>query len=157
MGMQINIGDHLSPQAGFITIPNKYRSMMRWARKRANWVAKNKPSADRYFKTLPNGKSLTQLLADSSIWINYHTSTTVYGYTNRVGGKEVAICKKSFLIGRWTVLATLVHELAHVNGAPGSPSKQAEEAVLHCGMGSHTEKSTGTDKAHTPYNPTISG
>ncbi len=33
-------------------------------------------------------------------------------------------------MGRWTVAASLVHELAHVNGAPGD--SHAAEATLPC-------------------------
>ena len=34
-------------------------------------------------------------------------------------------------MGRWTVAATLVHELAHVNGAPGN-DRQAEHTLASC-------------------------
>jgi hypothetical protein len=72
-------------------------------------------------------------------------------------GREVAISEQAFRIGRWTVLATLVHELAHTNGAPDRPSTAAEEAVLACGMGYNSEKTSGRDDTFTPYNPTIRG
>ncbi len=156
MTMQINIGDHLSPAAGFLVIPHRLRTTMRWARTRAIWIAKNKPAADIYYRTLPGHRSLTQLLADGSIWVNYEVSAA-YGHTNRVSGKEIAISDLSFRWGRWTVLATLVHELAHSNGAPGGASRQAEQAVLACGLGNKSERTSGVDNRHTPYNPRIGG
>ncbi len=58
---------------------------------------------------------------------------------------------------QWIMLATLVHELAHINGAPGGASKQAEDALLACGLGRRIEFATGTDDPKTPYNPGISG
>jgi hypothetical protein len=155
--MQINVGDHISPTAGYMAFPSAKRPTIRWARRRANWIAKNKPSADVYYKTLPGGRSLTQLLGDASIWINYHPTMPHFGETNAVGGKEIAISNSSYRIGRWTVLATLVHELAHTNGAPGGASTAAERAVLACGMGKASELTTGVDDPSTPYDPTIGG
>jgi hypothetical protein len=143
MSMQINVGDHISPEAGFIAIPSKYRPTMRWARTHAKWVTKNKPAADVFYRTLSGGRSLTQLLADRSIWINYHATRSDYGYQSTAHPKEVAISNLAFRVGRWTVMATLVHELAHVNGAPGGASKQAEHAVLACGLGKGSELSSG--------------
>jgi hypothetical protein len=54
------------------------------------------------------------------------------------------------------MLATLVHELAHSNGAPiAGPA--AERAVLECGMGNRSERSSGVDNRRTPYDPGIDG
>jgi len=154
--IQINIGDHTSSQAGYIAFPYNKQDTVRWARRKARWIAANITTADPYFRTLPNGKSLTALLADSSIWINYHPTMTHFGETNFAGGKEIAIANTSFRIGRWTVLATLVHELAHVNGDDGS-GQAAERAVLACGLGKQSELTTGVDDPNTPYDPTIHG
>jgi len=113
-------------------------------------------SADTYFRSLPDGRSLTALLADRSIWINYHATMNAYGEAE-ISGKELCISVTACRIGRWTVLATLIHELAHINGAPGGASKAAEEALLHTGLGKQSEKTTGVDDPRTPYNPNISG
>ncbi|MDA1015771.1 MAG: hypothetical protein O3A00_15120 [Planctomycetota bacterium] len=156
--IQINIGDHVSSEAGYVTVPNSFRDMTRWARTKALSIAKNMPSADVYFRALPNGHSLTTLLADRSIWINYGPSLTVLGETNFAGGKEIAIAPSSYRIGRWTVLATLIHELAHVDGVRGSVSpRAAEDALLACGLGKRSEQTTGVDDPSTPYDPSIRG
>ncbi len=158
MTIQINIGDHTSPVANFIPIPNRHRTSMRWARTKARWIARNKPSADVYFRTLPGGRSLTALLADGSIWVNYHATSTAFGLTNHAGGTEMAISESAFRIGRWTVLATMIHELAHVNGVRGAISPlAAERAVLECGLGRRSELTSGVDDPWTPYDPTIRG
>ncbi len=156
MVIQLNIGDHTSPRAGWVAIPNHRRPMSRWARTKALWIAKAMPSANVYFKTLPNSRTLTDLLNDSSIWVNFDPSTTVFGLTNNTHG-EIAIGNSAFRIGRWTVLATLIHELAHINGAPGGTDRRAEEALLHCGLGKKSEKTTGIDDEFTPYDPNIGG
>ena len=61
-----------------------------------------------------------------------------FGRTNNMH-REMAIGIPAFRIGRWTVLATLVHELAHQR-RPGGNDRRAEEAVLACGMGRRSEK-----------------
>lgn len=156
MSIQINIGDHASPTAGYITVPAQHRWMFRWARTKAKSIASGMASADRYFATLPGGRTLTSLLGDNTIWVNYHATFTYYGETNFVGGKEIAIGNKSIRIGKWTVLATLIHELAHVNGADGV-DHAAERALLECGLGSAAERRTGVDDPRTPYEPGITG
>jgi hypothetical protein len=129
-----------------------------WARKHAIWISKNKFSADKYFKTLPGGQSLTQLLADNSIWINYHPTSAAYGKTNFAGGKEIAIAETACRLGKWMVLATLIHELAHANGVKGAVLPQAaEDALIHCGLGFQKERDTGNDDPNTPFDPNIIG
>lgn len=158
MGIQINIGDHISPKAGFITVPNNHRTAFNWARTKAKHIARSFRNVDPYYQGLPGGKTLTQLLNDNTIWINYHATSGSFGITNFAGGKEIAICNPAIRIGRWTILATLVHELAHVNGVRGATSPQAaERAVYECGLGSRVEFNSGVDDPTTPFDPTISG
>jgi hypothetical protein len=46
---------------------------LKWARNEEIASAKKKASANVYFKAIAEGsRSLTELLADSSMWINYH-------------------------------------------------------------------------------------
>src|SRR5262245_11884664 len=130
MPMQINIGDHITkvtdPDFTFIAFPSSslgkgggIRWQMTWARKKANEIARSIPSANVYFRSLPEGRSLSDILADSSLWINYCINRSEYGWTvgTPSGGVEVGICPLAFRWGRWTVVATLIHELAHVDGA----------------------------------------
>ena len=157
--IQINVGDHASPEADWIAVPVSLGRLdkLRWARRRAFRIAREIPSANSYFRGLPNGLSLSDLLSDTSIWINYDPNAIEYGLTNFVGGHEIAIGNLAFRIGRWTVLATLIHELAHVNGAPGGSDTRAEGAVLACKLGRLSEKIAGIDDPYTPYNPGIGG
>jgi hypothetical protein len=120
-------------------------------------IAAKIPSADVYFRSLPDGKSLTTLLRDNSIWINYHPTMSAFGETNQVSGKEIAISIGACRIGRWTMLATLIHELAHADGAPGGVDRSAEEALLACGLGKRSERTGGVDDPYTPFDPNIGG
>jgi hypothetical protein len=49
-------------------------------------------------------------------------------------------------MGRWSIAGTIVHELAHLNGADGH-SHAAEETLKYCGLQSPLG----------PYNPHIRG
>ena len=82
-----------------------------------------------------------------------------FGVTPGASGfaTELAIGPRAFRIGRWTVLATLIHELAHCNGAPGGGSTVAEDALPACGLGRLSEQSTGVDDPRTPYVPGLGG
>ncbi|RYH11854.1 hypothetical protein [Tropicimonas sp. IMCC6043] len=156
--IQINIGDHTSPMAGYIAFPNNRREDIRWARRRAFWIARNKPGANPYFAGLPGGRTLQQLLDDNTIWINYHATLADWGQTNHAGGKEMAISVTAFRVSKWSVLATLIHELAHVNGVRGAVSPQAaEDALIPCGLGRQSERDTSVDDPATPFDPGIIG
>ena len=157
--IQINIGDHVSPLAPlFQPVPFRHQWVTSWARRQAKHIAATMPSADAYFRTLPFGRSLTQLLADRTIWINYAPDLGgLVGGTDKLTHKEIGIAETSYRWGRWTVLATLIHELAHSNGAPGTASKAAEEALLHCGLGKRSERTSDRDDPRTPFDPSADG
>lgn len=158
MAIQINIGDHVSPEPGFQAVPPRLQPVTRWARTRAQQIARTFPSANVYFRGLPNGRSLTDLLSDATIWINFAPGIGDYGQTNVAGGREIALSPGAYSIGRWTVLATLIHELAHVDGVRGRLTPQAaEDALLSCGLGRRSERTSGVDDPRTPFDPTIGG
>lgn len=153
--IQINIGDHSGREVShdFVAIPSAYLRQARWARTKARSLVNYLPAANRYFKSLPNGRTLTDMLNDRSIWINYNNHPTLYGFTYQ--NNDLWICPRSFRIGRWTVLATLIHELAHINGA--GDDHAAELALVSCGLGKRSELTSGKDDPRTPYDPTING
>jgi len=159
MTIQINIGDHVSPLAPlFQPVPFRHQWVTSWARQRAKHIAATMPSADAYFTTLPFRRSLTQLLADRTIWINYAPDLgELVGGTDKQTHKEIGIAERAYLWGRWTVLATLIHELAHSNGVPGQTGRAAEDALLHCGLGKHSERTSNIDDPRTPFDPTAEG
>ena len=85
---------------------------------------------DAAFRALPGGRTFAQIWADNSVWINFDPSRTGgdYGATR---SKEVTITAYALAMGHWTVAATLIHELAHANGAPGI-THQAEATLRSC-------------------------
>lgn len=163
--IQMNVGDHTGDENGdgFIAIPSSKRDQVRWARNKMFSIVKNIASADVYFKSLPKGRSLTSLINDASIWINYDPTISYYGYT--YSNNDLWIGPLPFKIGRWTVLATIIHELAHIDGAGGGDlvcsaysagCHAAELAVLHCGLG-YASETPGKNDPFTPYDPDIFG
>jgi hypothetical protein len=122
--------------------------------KRALAILKNnikgmKPCNER-FKKLPGGKSFDDILADDTIWINYESRSDRgwYGVTLGVGGKEISISQSAIKKGRWWVAGTLVHELAHVNGAPIN-TVDADDTLLFCGVKNAYEGVIGMNESGT--------
>ncbi|MBG6200376.1 hypothetical protein IWQ48_001505 [Labrenzia sp. EL_13] len=155
MPFQFNIGDHVSPQAGFVEFSAPQHDQLKWCRSKLFKMVAGNLSCDDYFRSLPNSRTLTDLINDSSIWVNYGPgiATPFYGKTYSASG-EIGIADSAFRMGRWTVLATIIHELAHVNGAPGrGGDTRAEEAVYHCGLAT-SDASYGLDEVPgTPCYP----
>jgi hypothetical protein len=85
------------------------------------------------FRALPGGRSFADVWDDANVWINFDPSRKGgrYGATR---GNDVTITAYSLAMGHWTVAATLVHELAHVNGAPGT-THAAEGTLRSCLLG----------------------
>lgn len=85
------------------------------------------------FKNLPGGRTFQEVFDDASIFISFDPSGPDSGATDD-SNKEVTISVSEFKVGRWSVAATLVHELAHCNGAPGGNAPDAENTLNCCGL-----------------------
>jgi hypothetical protein len=148
MGIQLNFGDHVAPFRELLPIPSEYRADAQWARAQAKAIANTKPGANAYFRSLGAGRSLSSLLNDGRIWVNY-TTLPVEGNQWK---NEIGIAAYPFSRGRLKVLAILIHELAHIAGATEFTTK-AEDALVHCGLGTLQELNTGINDPTTPYDP----
>jgi hypothetical protein len=88
------------------------------------------------FGKLPGGKDFAALWKDPGVWVSYnpHMVDGFFGITYQ---RDIALAEYIFTLRepvRW-IAATLVHELAHVNGAPGGmESKDAESTLPPCGF-----------------------
>lgn len=91
---------------------------------------KNHQPCNSAFRALPGGRTFAQVWNDNSIWISCDPSRVAQRYGATLGN-EVTVTAYSLAMGRWTVAATLIHELAHVNGAGGG-SRDAENTLLRC-------------------------
>ena len=157
MGIQLNFGDHIPKFKDFRAIPADLRADAQWIRAQAKAIANTKPTANAYFRSLPKHRTLSALLADGSIWVSYFNSPAADGQTYTLGGfSEVGIDFRVWRSGRTAALGVLIHELAHVNGAPDDTT-QAEDSLVHCGLGNLFELHTGIDLPYTPYRPGLKG
>lgn len=87
------------------------------------------------FSALPGHRSFAQIWNDANIWINFDPVGT-YGRYGATIGNDIAISAYALRMGHWTTAATLIHELAHVDGAPGT-NTQAEDTLLSCMLAAH--------------------
>jgi hypothetical protein len=102
------------------------------------------------FSRLHARRSFKTLFDDARIWINYDpvNNGADWGWTSpRLFPHDLVITRFALRMGRWSTAATIVHELAHLNGAPGHRSKAAELRVMQC----HMQSKSG------PYDPTVEG
>jgi hypothetical protein len=88
------------------------------------------------FSALPGGLTFAQVWADPTIWISYDPVNTAGRFGATLNRREVTVSQYCCRMGRWTLVATLIHEFAHVNGADGI-SADAERVLQSCMMGAH--------------------
>lgn len=93
-------------------------------------------SCNTYFSHLPRGLSFDTLWSDPALWINWdpRPNPGFYGATAGSRPQEITISNFTLNKGVWVTVATIVHEMAHVNGAGGPPSMAAENALPPCGL-----------------------
>jgi hypothetical protein len=89
-------------------------------------------AATNVFRGFPAAERSTRL-STTKISGSVTARTNAYGYTN---GNDVTVCQRAYSHERSVLMVagTLVHEFAHVNGAPGT-TRQAEATLLACGLG----------------------
>jgi hypothetical protein len=110
----------------------------------------NDSACNSSFTGLPGGLTFKHFFDDPEVWINYDPvdDGTLWGWTKPSSfPKDIVITRYALRAGRWSTAATIGHELAHLNGAPGGPSKAAELRVKAC----HLQSSKG------PYDPFVEG
>ena len=90
----------------------------------------------KYFQGLPNGQTFDSVWRN--IWINHHPYVGCGFLGATAGGRanEITISDDALNQGVWVTVATIMHEMAHVNGAPGGTAA-AEDTLKHCGMWKH--------------------
>lgn len=90
-------------------------------------------SINDYFRGLPNHRSFQEVVEDPRIWISRDPAGPAAAETV---GMHITVGREPLRWGYWAVAATLLHELAHINGATDIGG-QAEEALNHGGLKQH--------------------
>jgi hypothetical protein len=139
---------HVGPP-GSTHIPEKYISTVKAALKILERDVKNDKRCNSSFRRLKGGRDFNALFNDSSIWLNYDSdNSSTWGWViPETHPKDIIICQVALRMGKWSTAATIVHEVAHLNGAPGGDSHSAEIRVKKCSL----------DSARGPYDPHIKG
>ncbi len=88
------------------------------------------------FKALPGGKSFTDIWAMNNVWISFDPDRSGNKYGVTLNNQHVSVTSYALAMGEWMTAATIIHELAHVNGAPGI-NTQAEDVLLQCMLKQH--------------------
>jgi hypothetical protein len=159
-----NVNDDGTVHASFVeTFPNPPPTEVRFwpydggrqrktLREAINIIQKNivgkMSSCNSYFSSLPNHRSFDAIWNDPAFWINRDPrgDAPFRGATATTRPMEITLAA-AVLFNPWVCAATIVHEMAHVNGAwpgafpawPGSASAAgdhlaAEKSLLHCGL-----------------------
>jgi uncharacterized cupin superfamily protein len=100
-----------------------------------NTQIKGVASCDAAFRALPGGRTTAQVWADPAVWISYDPDNSALRFA-ATQGNEITLSQYTCKMGSWTIVATLIHELAHVNGA-SSITHDAENTLQHCIMRKH--------------------
>lgn len=93
-------------------------------------------TCNKYFKTLPKKKTFRHFWRKNNIYINFSPSSK-NGFYGATHSNDKDICISAWCLdntNKWMVAATIVHEFAHIGGAPGGMSHSAEKAADKCGF-----------------------
>jgi len=122
---QLNVpgSGHVGPAAvagwQWLPIPTvSYRTRIQAAVNLINSRIKAYGPCNSAFRSLPGGRSFAQVWSDPAVWTSYDPG----GAAGRFGatlGNEVTVSQYTCRMGHWTLVATIIHEMAHVDGADG--------------------------------------
>ena len=118
------------------------------------YLAKNATgikSCDGYFRNLAKEaghkpRSLTEMITgEDRLFISYDPTGLEYGRRSII---HITVGRKSLREGHKMVAATIIHELAHINGA--ASELEAENALLYCGLRHYWRKAAASPDPSQP-------
>jgi hypothetical protein len=121
MTVTINAGSgiHQAPPDAF-PVPVEYLDVLQSALQILLAGMRGNKSCNDHFSSLPGGRDFRSLIDDHTIWIDYDPSNSKCGWCKpSTYPNDIVVCRYALAMGRWSVAATIVHELAHLDGAPG--------------------------------------
>lgn len=127
------------------------KSAMSWIQQAVVDSAECATGCNEAFQKLPGGRTFAKMWNDPQIWISFLKTTDIKEFGAAVHcGFDLSVSYGSFRHGWKMVAATLVHELAHLNGAPANTT-DAEDTLLHCGLADkHRDEIIGYLRAIPP-------
>ena len=97
---------------------------------------RNMRPCDECFKRLPGLRTFTEVFDDATVFISFDSAGPDRAAAI-VSGHDITLSAGEFKRNKWAVAASIIHELAHINGAPGGNSPSAENTLLCCGFKGH--------------------
>ena len=96
-------------------------------------IYRTSSSCNTYFSHLPGSLRFDDIWTDPDFWL-YWDPRGNPGFYGATSGKNTTVSQFALAKGTWVTVATIVHEMAHIGGAPGAPSMAAENALPKCGL-----------------------
>lgn len=159
--MQINFGEHkllqLAESEGFKpfnsdTFKQAHLVSLALAFLKLRSIGGHLIGCNEGFKKLPGGRSFEEVFNDNNVWISYG-SKRITKHGCMVGAHVTDGIQHDIAVNTWAftclknspdaveaIAAIIVHEMAHVNGAPNK-GNLAESMLLCCGFGAHYDAS----------------
>jgi hypothetical protein len=102
-------------------------------------VYKKSSACNSYFSHLSKGRKFDDIWSDPTFFINWDPRISVkfWAFMATTRPMEITISQETFTKGAWFTAAMMIHEMAHLGGAPGidgSGSNAAEKALKSCGF-----------------------
>jgi hypothetical protein len=124
-------GIHVGPP-GSSPVPSEYLEVLQRAVQILLSGMRGDKSCNDHFSSLPGGRDFRSLIDDHTIWVSYDPSNTgSWWCIPSTHPNDIVVCRYAFAMGRWSVAATICHELAHLNGAPGGEGIPRSTAGKH--------------------------
>lgn len=149
----ISVNSSKNPHSGPLgagPVPDRYLGTLKEALRILTHRVRDDGRCNESFLALPYQNDFRSFIDNPYIWINYDPANDgeLCGWTRpNVYPMDIVLTQYSLRMGKWLAAATIIHELAHLNGAPGGDSHTAELRVLECGLHS----------ANGPYDPKAKG
>lgn len=139
---------HVGP-LGSGPMPTNYLHTLRQALSLLRYRVRDNAGCNASFEQLPFKNNFQSFFDNAYIWINYDSRNDGWCGWMRVetSPMDIVVTQFALRMGKWLTAATIIHELAHLNGAPGGESHAAELRVLECRL--HSAKG--------PYDPSAKG
>ena len=131
---QINLpgSGHATPVAQWVPFTNaEFVRTLERALELLHTRVKTQPVCNAAFASLPGGRTLEEIVEDAGVWISLDPEPTRDDFAARENN-DIALTSHALSMGRWITAATLLRELARLNGAPAASGHPVERCLVSC-------------------------
>ena len=131
---QINLpgSGHATPVSQWVPFTNaEFVRTVERAIELLNTRVKSQPVCNAAFASLPGGRTFEDVVEDAGVWISLDHESTRDDFAAR-DTNDIALTAHALSMGRWITAATLLRELARLNGAPAGSGHPVERCLVSC-------------------------